>query len=225
MAARCATAPRSADSPRHHRFRPPSLLSRPAALAKQSNWARNTEHGSTSTSDPRIESAWHDCLTGRHVLESNPQQQHHRDCRLHMPFERVYTVHDYYDGPRSGVADYLGRPHHYSCEWDDGADDYAETFALVEIDDCTVSLVLQQWEIWRRWEYAFHRQEVPQATHPGLPGNDLHYAELQTAIKSRIANTLAKPVRARGVFRVDPNRPETPRGVMRELQVEWELLG
>jgi hypothetical protein len=95
---------------------------------------------------------------------------------------------------------------------------------LVEIDDGTVSLVLEQWEIWRQWEYAFHRGEVLQVTHPGLPGNHLRYAELQTAIKSRIANTLAKPTRARGIFRVDPDRPETPKGVMRELQVEWQVL-
>ena len=140
-----------------------------------------------------------------------------------MPFERVYTVHNYYDGPRSGVADYLGRTHHYSCEWDDGADDYAETFALVEIDGDAVSLALEQWAIWRQWEYAFHRGEVPQGTHPGLPGNDLRYAQLQTAIQSRIANTLAKRTRARGIFRVDPDGPETPKGVMRELQVEWQV--
>jgi hypothetical protein len=141
-----------------------------------------------------------------------------------MPFERVYTVHDYFDGPRSGVADYLGRPYHYACEWDDIADDYAETFALIEIDDSTLSLVLEQWDIWRRWEFAFHRGEVSRETHPGLSGNPPRYAELKAAIKARIDSATVKPTRARAEFRVNPEWPDTPKGVMRELQVEWQVV-
>jgi hypothetical protein len=45
-----------------------------------------------------------------------------------VTFERAHTVTDFYDGPRAGVADYCARPHYYSCEWDEHADDYADTF-------------------------------------------------------------------------------------------------
>lgn len=33
-------------------------------------------------------------------------------------FERVYS-HDWYDGPRTGVADYKGQPPLFASEWDD----------------------------------------------------------------------------------------------------------
>jgi hypothetical protein len=34
-------------------------------------------------------------------------------------WEKVYTVTDFYDGPRLGVADYNGQPHLYESRWDD----------------------------------------------------------------------------------------------------------
>ena len=142
-----------------------------------------------------------------------------------MAFERVYTVSDFFDGPRSGVADYSSRPHHYACEWDDGADEYAETFALREIDNGTLALVLKQWEIWRQWEYAFHRGLVSRETHPGLPGNHPRYVQLKVEIAARVANGPSKPTRARAEFRVDPHRrTDLPAGMMRTLQVQWNVV-
>jgi hypothetical protein len=38
---------------------------------------------------------------------------------VERPFEKVYTMTDYYDGPRRGIADFDGRPHFYDSEWDD----------------------------------------------------------------------------------------------------------
>jgi hypothetical protein len=32
---------------------------------------------------------------------------------------RVYTVNDYYDGPRPGIADYQGRPHAYESQFNE----------------------------------------------------------------------------------------------------------
>lgn len=84
---------------------------------------------------------------------------------LGMAFERVYTVWDYYDGPRSGIAEYRGQPHHYNCEWNETKDDYAATFVLTPIDQQTLTLAMEQWAIWRQWQDAFHRGEVPQSTH------------------------------------------------------------
>ncbi len=34
---------------------------------------------------------------------------------LKLNYEQVFTVLDYYDGPRSGIANYNGAPHFY--EW------------------------------------------------------------------------------------------------------------
>jgi hypothetical protein len=76
------------------------------------------------------------------------------------------------------VAAFRGRPYQYRCEWDAAKDDFSEEFALTPVDTETLSLVLERWAIWRSWEMAFHRGEVAQTTHPGLPGQHRKYAEL-----------------------------------------------
>jgi hypothetical protein len=45
-----------------------------------------------------------------------------------VAFEPVCVVWDWYDGIRSGIAEFLGKPHVFHCEWDESSDDYAETF-------------------------------------------------------------------------------------------------
>lgn len=136
-----------------------------------------------------------------------------------MAFERIYTVWDYYDGPRSGIATYLGQPHHYDCEWDEVADDYANRFLLTPIDDEALALALEQWKIWREWEHRFHRGEVSQSTHPALPGQHSRYEELGVTLKAYIAASSGSRIRARAIFRAQSS--QTPPGVMRELEVEW----
>lgn len=129
-----------------------------------------------------------------------------------MAFERVYIVWDYYDGPRSGIADYSGQPHHYACEWNAGSDDYSDLFVLKPIDQQTLALALEQWTIWRAWEAAFQRGEKTQETHPALPGQDRRYAELDAQLRARLAAS-ANGLRAHGSFRARPDRSE--------VEVEW----
>jgi hypothetical protein len=137
-----------------------------------------------------------------------------------MAFERVYTVLDYYDGPRSGIAAVAGKPHYYHCEWNDSKDDYGETFVLTPIDQETFALAMEQWSIWREWEEAFHRGDALQSTHPGIPGSHARYAELETILKARISALSCLHRRARADFRVD-----TAPGQRGELEVEWTYLG
>jgi hypothetical protein len=138
-----------------------------------------------------------------------------------MGFERVYTVWDYHDGPRSGIADYLGRPHHYECQWNSSTDDYGERFRLTPIDDNVLSLALEQWGIWRIWENAFHRGEVPQSTHPALPDQNGRHEELEAMLNARVSGSKMPRQQATGTFRVLPGQSERPSGVMRDLEVEW----
>ena len=138
-----------------------------------------------------------------------------------MVFERVFTVDDYYDGPRSGIANYSGHPHHYKCDWDHEGDDYASTFVLTPITNETLTLALEQWDIWRLWEHAFHRGEVADSTHPALPGQNARFSELKEIIKRHVENTSRSRHRARGTFRAAPQQVSLPEGVMRELEVEW----
>jgi hypothetical protein len=59
---------------------------------------------------------------------------------MSQQLERVYTMTDYYDGPRGGVADYCGRPHVYRTLWADIDHDCPDVFELAPIDDATLAL-------------------------------------------------------------------------------------
>ena len=85
---------------------------------------------------------------------------------------------DYYDGPRSGVADFSGKPHIYRSLWADIDHKRADVFELVPIDGQTLALALEDWQIWRRWKAAFHRGEVSLDSHPALPNDRQRHDEL-----------------------------------------------
>lgn len=138
-----------------------------------------------------------------------------------MTYERVYAVWDYYEGPRSGVADYGGLPHHFVNEFDEDKDDYTDMFTLRPIDNTTMRLILKQWDIWRRWELAFHSSQRDKSSHPALPGQDETYAQLGIEIKTEIETNTAEPIVASAAFRSRANQPELPKGMLCELEVEW----
>jgi hypothetical protein len=58
---------------------------------------------------------------------------------MSTPFETVHSVDDYYDGPRVGVADFHGKPHHFrSVAWihkDTEWDSEDERFELIPVAD------------------------------------------------------------------------------------------
>lgn len=140
-----------------------------------------------------------------------------------MTYELVHTVWDFYEGPRSGIADYVGAPHHYVSEFDEDKDDYTDRFSLRPIDRATFELILKQWQMWRSWELAFQRGEREKSSHPALPGQDEDYAQLGIEIKSEIDSLSVAPIIATGVFRPRSGQTDLPKGVFRELEVEWSL--
>ena len=142
-----------------------------------------------------------------------------------MTFERVYTVWEYYDGPRSGIANYHGVPHYYECEWEEADDEYASTFTLRQIDEDTFKLALEQWSIWREWEIAYHRGERKPETHPGYRGQNARYDDLEDLLKQRIDSASAIGVSVQGTFRPLDMQPKFPHGVMSELEVQWSVIG
>jgi len=112
---------------------------------------------------------------------------------MHENREIVYTVTDYYDGPRGGIADFRGKPHVYSSVWDKAADDWSNTFFLQQVDDETFRLALEDWAIWCRWERAFHAGETTLATHPALPAERTRHDELTTILTPRLQIVLREP--------------------------------
>lgn len=71
-------------------------------------------------------------------------------------YETVFTVTDYYDGPRKGLANYQGKPHFYECVFDENRDEYSDQYRLTPVDEETFRLAMEDWEIWLKWETAFH---------------------------------------------------------------------
>jgi len=138
-----------------------------------------------------------------------------------MATEQVYTVEEYYDGPVSGVADFAGQPHFYQRVFDDARDEYGPEFDLTPISQQLLALVLEQWTIWRRWEFRFARKEVSLDSHPGYGGRDFEYDRLQTVIQKLKAASAGPSVRVCGVFRPLAAAEAAPIGVLRDLEVEW----
>ena len=138
-----------------------------------------------------------------------------------MTSERVYSVWDYHDGVRSGFADYHGAPHHFESVWDPESEEFTSTYTLTIIPRDALAEVLEQEGLWRAWETRFRAGEVGTETHPGLPGNDARFVELQTRLRAVVAAGAAHSFRARAEFAParDPVQPSTGAGL--GLRVSW----
>jgi hypothetical protein len=103
-----------------------------------------------------------------------------------MAWDRVHTVNDYHDGPRLGIADVDGVPHIYEAEFDHSSDEYSDTYFVSPVDESLLALVLEDWEIWLRWDSAFKRGEVSIESHPALPEDRQRHEVLKIAIGDRL---------------------------------------
>jgi hypothetical protein len=127
-------------------------------------------------------------------------------------FEPVFTVTNFYDQPRAGIANYHGALHEFQCEFDEQQDEYSSVYRLKPIDAEVLSLALEQRDIWRRWEAAFYRGDVRSGTHPALPHERERYEELAAILAPELIVPEGTAIKAVGVFRSD-------------LEVAWEPVG
>jgi hypothetical protein len=140
--------------------------------------------------------------------------------QLKPEYERVFTVTDYYDGPRKGLANFLGNPHLYECIFDEVKGDYSDLFRLTPIDAETFQLAMEDWSIWQRWELAFHTGKADLSTRPALPQDADMHEELERTLGKAL---LTGPQRAfTRAGRFEPRGEQSPpEGVLRALQVQW----
>jgi hypothetical protein len=143
-----------------------------------------------------------------------------RPQELEPDYEEVFTVANYYDGPRSGIANYNGAPHFYECIFDEQADDYTELFQLTPIDSATFHLAMEDWAIWRRWELAFHSGKADLSTHPCLPQDYKRHSEIKQILDTRLVTDSKIAITLTGKFEAI-GRTDLPKGVLRPLQVKW----
>lgn len=118
-----------------------------------------------------------------------------------MTWERVYTINNFWDSPRLGVADVFGHPHIYEAPFSEPKDDYEDFFLVSPIDPELLRLVLEDWEIWIRWSDAFARGEASRETHPALPSDRPRHDELTKLIGDRLKTNPSDSEKLHAEFR------------------------
>ncbi len=66
-------------------------------------------------------------------------------------WEPVFTISEFYNGPKSGIASFKGIPHLFAPEWDRQALRFTQIFYLRQIDRQVFELELELWKIRVRW--------------------------------------------------------------------------
>jgi hypothetical protein len=107
-------------------------------------------------------------------------------------FEAVHTVEDYYDGPRSGVADFEGAPHYYRSIYLDGSrwDADEDRFELSPVTPEVVVAACELAAVFGRWDLVL--QSIPGFTWSdeefgALPEERTRRRELETFLESGYA--------------------------------------
>jgi len=142
---------------------------------------------------------------------------------MYDAYEVVHTMTNFWDGPRKGIANFQGQPHLYQSDYKDLESECSDTFWLMSVDSQTFALALEDWEIWRRWETAFHSGETSIDTHPALPQDRARYAEIQTLLKGRLELNPACAIRAQANFRTRDDPSWNGKG-WAPLEVQWSVV-
>lgn len=139
-----------------------------------------------------------------------------------MKYEIVYT-YVWYSGPRSGVADYKGTPHFFESDWSDFTENKEDdSFYLMPVEQSTRDLAIEQWEIWRRWEKAFHHGDTTIETHPVLPDERERYDVLENSLKQLLVMDESRSFLRNADFRIRQDSKNTYKGI-EDFEVRWMI--
>lgn len=119
---------------------------------------------------------------------------------MEQKIETVHTVTGYWDGPRSGIANYEEVPHAYEVLFEEVTDEWSDIYWLMPIDNETFLLALEDWMIWKRWEHSYYSGETSLETHPALPEDKERHMQLQLVLKERLLIKPEKSFKAKGRF-------------------------
>ncbi|MDF1501724.1 hypothetical protein [Roseisolibacter sp. H3M3-2] len=148
-------------------------------------------------------------------------------------WERVYTVDEFYDTPRFGVADCGGAPHVYrSLALDAAAGDWHDgRFALSPIAPEFATLAAEAGAIEERFSIAYYggQLEEPERDEDwgALPGERARYDALRATLAPLLAVDPTRRFVRRGEFRGRAAAVPRPRGVIcgSGFEVCWHADG
>ncbi|QQP99990.1 hypothetical protein [Lysobacter enzymogenes] len=138
-----------------------------------------------------------------------------------MAYEPIHMTWDYWDGPRTGIADCEGRPHYFSCLFDPQQEEYRDLFAVTPIDAETWDWAQQHWAIWQRWEAEVNAGRLTPESHPKYGHFDPRYTELEALIDAGIDRLRGQTARRRGALRRRAVEGELFPGQWNRYEIEW----
>ncbi len=129
-------------------------------------------------------------------------------------YETVYVIEDWYDGPRSGFADYRQQPHFYrSLHLDeDNYNQYnynEDRFELAPVSAQVVEWAVEDNHLWQSWDTAYRAGILPEDVNDDeriLPEDRVRHKELRDLIEYHIKAQVGAPFVVRGKFEPDFNR-------------------
>ncbi len=137
--------------------------------------------------------------------------------------ERVYVENEWYDGPRAGVANIDGEPHRFVSQFDEEEDEYLGTFVVWPIDESELALEQEQWQIFVRWNEQYEAGKVGPESHPGHPGTNKRWDEINSLLKTCRVSVPASARRAKAqMSHVDGQQRYALSGPAYRLS--WRLL-
>ncbi len=141
---------------------------------------------------------------------------------MNANFQTVHTMEDYYDGPRSGVADFDGQPHYYrsiyldSPEWNPDEDRFELSPVTAEVlaAACEAAAIFDRWDSMRKSTPGFIYTDEEFGA---LPDERPRSRELEQFLESSYAAAAkARRILVHGEFRTSDSSPT-------RLQVRWKL--
>jgi hypothetical protein len=135
-------------------------------------------------------------------------------------YEAVFTIDDYRDGPRSGVANFHGAPHFYECIFDEQADDYSNSYLLIPLSQEAFQAAIESWQIFLRWRTAHDLGKASDETHPALPEDKNRDNETKQLLNQAIASGRPNATRATAEF-APVGDHKLLRDVLSPWQVKW----
>src|SRR6266446_6248990 len=134
-------------------------------------------------------------------MTSSDVYRHNHD---NSSYDVVFTVSNYWDGPREGIANYEGQPHYYRCVFNENKDEWSDSFILKPVDPETLELALEDWQIWLRWEAAYREGRVALDSHPALPEDRQRQETIAAILSERIVIDPQTDMKAEAEFEAVP---------------------
>ena len=121
---------------------------------------------------------------------------------MELLFEPVYTIDEWDEGPRSGVANFAGVPHYFRS-----VDESRERFELTPLPREVFELILEADALFHRWHPGPHTRadKSLDGAHVAAGADRARYETLQSDIPAAL-EALAPIAVVRGDFDFDPDR-------------------